>query len=105
MERVLWIVTMIGVGFGALVFVEALTENSAPRQAAGAGLALCCAVIPYVLARAVRGFKTAGGTHVSHAASQSVADLAFSAPRPQHRTLRLTRPGAAGEDSATDPGV
>jgi hypothetical protein len=105
MERALWIVTMVGVALGSLIFLDALTENSAPRQAAGAGLALCCGVLPYVLARAVRGFKTAGGTHVSHAASQAEAPSQSSAPPPQHRTLRLTRPGAAEEDSATDPGV
>lgn len=105
MERALWILTMLGVALGSAIFFHALTENSAPRQAAGAGLALCCGVLPYVLARAVRGYKTAGGAAAGPTTSESASPRQSSAPPPRHRSLRLTRPVAGEEDSATDPGV
>lgn len=58
MERILWILTILGVVIGSVIFLQGLVDDSAPRQAAAAGLALCCAVLPYVLARSVREFKS-----------------------------------------------
>ena len=43
MERILWILTILGVVIGSVFFVQGLIDDSAPRQAAAAGLALCCA--------------------------------------------------------------
>ena len=58
MERIFWLLTILGVVIGSVIFLQGLVDNSAPRQAAAAGLALCCAVLPYVLARSVHGFKS-----------------------------------------------
>jgi len=58
MERILWILTILGVVIGSVIFLQGLVDDSAPRQAAAAGLALCCAVLPYVLARSVREFNS-----------------------------------------------
>ena len=87
MERILWILTILGVVLGSVIFLQALTENSAPRQAASAGMALCCAVLPYVLARSVRGFKSA-----DPGPRQLVSgDPKPSAPKSKHRSFQLTR--------------
>jgi hypothetical protein len=105
MERALWIVTMVGVALGSLIFWHALTENSPPRQAALAGLALCCGVLPYVLARAVRGYKTADGAAARQPSSEFESLRQPSDPATEALIQRLTRQGAVEEDSATDPGV
>jgi len=54
LNRLTWIIVIIGAAFATLTFgYAAFLENSAPRQAAEAGLALCLVVIPYTFARAV----------------------------------------------------
>ena len=53
MVRAIWIVALGGSGLGALVFMVTMVgAKSAPQEAAGAGMALALAVIPYVFARA-----------------------------------------------------
>jgi hypothetical protein len=54
-ERFLWVVTIVGCGIGiAQLSITFATAQSAPQQAAGAGMAIATAVIPYCLARAVQ---------------------------------------------------
>ena len=53
MQRILWLITVCGALLAFLTLGVAMTENSAPKQAAAAGIALCFAVIPYVLSRAM----------------------------------------------------
>jgi predicted nucleic acid-binding Zn-ribbon protein len=54
-ERFLWVIAIIGAGVAiAELSITEFTAQSAPQQAAGAGLALAWAVIPYCLARAVQ---------------------------------------------------
>jgi magnesium-transporting ATPase (P-type) len=54
LNKICWLFTIIGVLIGTYVFVVTLTKsNGAPQEAAGAAIALCFVVIPYVLARAV----------------------------------------------------
>lgn len=53
-EKFFWVLCGFGALTGAVQFFEAVSRaQSAPQQAAGAGMALCYAVIPYVLARVV----------------------------------------------------
>ena len=54
-EKFLWAIAIIGAGVGiAELSITEFTAQSAPQQAAGAGLALAWTVIPYCLARAVQ---------------------------------------------------
>lgn len=54
MTKFFWIMAIVGVVIALGQFVLALdSSQSAPQQAASAGLALCFAIIPYCLARAV----------------------------------------------------
>jgi hypothetical protein len=54
-----WLCTLIGIAIGALQFAAVMVgSGGAPQQAAGAAMALCWAVIPYVFTRAVEGFYT-----------------------------------------------
>ena len=54
MLRVLWVVTIICAAIGGFFFVSVIkSANGAPQEAAGAAMALCMAVIPYVISRAV----------------------------------------------------
>lgn len=54
MTKLLWILTIVGALIGGSFFLlTLLTADSAPQEASGAALAIGCAVIPYVLARAV----------------------------------------------------
>ena len=48
-----WVLTILGVVIGGLVFLAAIFETSAPQQAAAGTIALGFVVIPYVLARSV----------------------------------------------------
>lgn len=49
-----WVVAIVGAAVGFLQFVAAMNNaTGAPQQAAGAAMAVACAVIPYVVARAV----------------------------------------------------
>lgn len=58
MVKVLWILTIIFSIIGAVLFAGAMSSaNGAPQQAAGAAMALCFAVIPYVISRAVSELK------------------------------------------------
>lgn len=58
MQKALWIITIIFSILGALVFVGTVaSSNGAPQEAAGAAMALCLAVIPYVISRAVSEIK------------------------------------------------
>ena len=51
MTGLFFLATIVGSAIGALLTFFALTVDSAPQQAALAGIALCLAVIPYVLYR------------------------------------------------------
>ncbi|MET4727929.1 hypothetical protein ABIE09_001736 [Lysobacter enzymogenes] len=51
----LWLGTLVGAAVGVSFLVMALGASGAPAQAAGAGLACACVVIPYVVTRAVEG--------------------------------------------------
>jgi ammonia channel protein AmtB len=54
MRTLLWLLTILGSLFGALVgLVGVLGANGAPQEAAAAAIGVACAVIPYCLARAV----------------------------------------------------
>jgi hypothetical protein len=54
MKTFCWIVTILScVIAGIQLFDTLLRSQSAPQQAAGAGLAIAIAVIPYVFSRAV----------------------------------------------------
>lgn len=54
-ERVGWYVCIVGLRYGlAMLIVTMATAESSPQQAAGAGLALASAAIPYCLARAIQ---------------------------------------------------
>jgi sugar phosphate permease len=54
--RYVWLLPMFGSFIGGIDFLfSTLTADSAPKQAAGAGMALCWVVLPYVFARAVEG--------------------------------------------------
>ena len=51
-----WIIPLLGVAVGGVLMHDAIRySTTAPEQAAGAALALCCAVLPYVVARAIEG--------------------------------------------------
>jgi hypothetical protein len=55
---VLWILTILGELAGAAtVIFDVLTADSAPKQAAGAAMAVSFVVIPYCVARAVEGLS------------------------------------------------
>jgi hypothetical protein len=52
----LWVCTVLASVLAAVILVGALaTAKGAPQEAAGAAIALCVAVIPYVFTRAVEG--------------------------------------------------
>lgn len=52
-EELLWRITLIGSIIGALFLIYSMFfAESAPQQAAGAGIAAASAVIPYCFARA-----------------------------------------------------
>jgi hypothetical protein len=51
----LWILTLIGTVLGVISLIEGLSSaTGAPQQAASAGIAVACAVIPYCFARAMQ---------------------------------------------------
>ena len=51
-RQILWALALVGSMIGGLEFVAALqSANGALQQAAGAGMALAWAVLPYVFAR------------------------------------------------------
>ena len=55
LQKILWIVAFLSAIFGAIEFMGNMSAaESAPQQAAGAAMALCYAVIPYCLARALQ---------------------------------------------------
>jgi hypothetical protein len=54
MRTLLWLLTIAGSLFGALIGIVGVTAaHGAPQEAAAAAVAVACAVIPYCLARAV----------------------------------------------------
>ncbi len=57
-ERILLLATLIcaGIGFSQLILTTS-QATSAPQQAAGAGMAIAWAAIPYCMARAVQLFN------------------------------------------------
>jgi NAD(P)H-hydrate repair Nnr-like enzyme with NAD(P)H-hydrate dehydratase domain len=58
MQGILWVLTILGSLFGAVVLVAGvLNANGAPQEAAAAAIGVGCAVIPYCLARAVSEFN------------------------------------------------
>jgi hypothetical protein len=55
MRKFLWLLTALGSLVGAFFLIASIfMDMSAPQQAAAAGVAVGCAVIPYCLARAVQ---------------------------------------------------
>ena len=65
MSKFLCVLTIIGAVIGGFFLIGAFVEDSAPKQAASAGIAVALAVIPYCLARAAAALST----------SESVAEL------------------------------
>lgn len=58
-EVLLWIATLLG-GIAAsldIVMIATAKQVSAPQQAGGAAMALAYVIIPYCMARAVRGLR------------------------------------------------
>jgi sugar phosphate permease len=54
MQKIFWILTILGSALGALTaLVGVMTAKGAPQEAAAAAVGLAFAVIPYCLARAV----------------------------------------------------
>lgn len=52
--KFLWLLTFVGSFIGGLMNLFALFgSNTAPQEAAGAAMAVACAVIPYCMARSV----------------------------------------------------
>jgi hypothetical protein len=59
--EVVWILPLLGSLIAGFEFLDTLTAaTSAPQQAAGAAMAMCWAVLPYVFARAVEGLSHLG---------------------------------------------
>jgi hypothetical protein len=55
MNKNLWIAVIVGCGLGFFTLLKVLfLADSAPQQAAGAGIALAYSIIPYCLIRAVQ---------------------------------------------------
>lgn len=52
MPKFLYALTVIGSIVGSFFLIGAFLEDSAPKQAASAGIAVALAVVPYCLARA-----------------------------------------------------
>jgi hypothetical protein len=51
-SKMMWVAAALGCVGGALLFGSAFFEKAAPAQGAAGALAACCAIIPYVAARA-----------------------------------------------------
>lgn len=47
-----WVAALLGAVIGGFLLLSAITVPAAPGQAAAAAVAIGCAVIPYVFARA-----------------------------------------------------
>lgn len=59
MAKFMWIVTIIMSLIGAVVgFGGMHLANSAPQEAAAAGMGLACAVIPYCIAKALTEIRS-----------------------------------------------
>jgi hypothetical protein len=59
--RAVWILPPLGSVIAGFEFLNSLiAATSAPQQAAGAAMAMCWAVLPYVFARAVEGLSHPG---------------------------------------------
>lgn len=55
MNKNLWIAVMVGCAFGFLTLLRVLLfAESAPQEAAGAGIALAYSIIPYCFVRALQ---------------------------------------------------
>ena len=55
-----WLITFLCTIAGGLQFASAmLLSNGAPQQAAGAAMALCWAILPYIATRCLEGEVTA----------------------------------------------
>lgn len=62
LTALLYLGVLVGVALGTLLLVDAfISANGAPQQAAGAGLAVACVVIPYCLARAAEKLRGLAG--------------------------------------------
>jgi hypothetical protein len=76
---VLWIVTLIGTAIGALFLIAGLLSSTgAPQQAASAGIAVACAVIPYCFSRAMHIIEPSRGTLLEEARTQTKLLASFS---------------------------
>jgi hypothetical protein len=73
----LWACTGLGSALGLLFLMSVLaTAKGAPQEAAGAAIALCCAVLPYVFTRAFEGVSAAAWRReLLEAQKKSVADF------------------------------
>ena len=58
MRQFFWVMAFVGALFGLITLVSAFGEDSSPKQAAAAGLAVALAVIPYCFARAISELST-----------------------------------------------
>jgi hypothetical protein len=54
--KICWVITGIASTAGLVELFSTLGEaNGAPQQAAGAGIAIACAAIPYIFTRCIEG--------------------------------------------------
>ena len=79
----LWALAIVGAIIGATTFIgTAMTADSAPKEAAGAAMALGFAVIPYCFARACSEISgNSGGAAVRELKSLN-EKLALISPKP-----------------------
>lgn len=54
---VAWGLCLVSSLLGFVTFLDAVSADSAPKQAAGAALAVASAAVPYVIARALEGLR------------------------------------------------
>lgn len=58
MEKIFWILTLIGAFLGSAYLIFGLTlENSAPQEAAIAATAIAFGALPYMISRALEGLN------------------------------------------------
>ena len=101
MQRILWLITVCGALLAFLTLGVAMTENSAPRQAAAAGIALCFAVIPYVLSRAMAELNLLPSQE-TFAAGAAVSTSAEDVSTPTEDVSTPTEDGTSGNKRLFD---
>lgn len=113
--KLAWVLVILGsvIGGFMLLNVFAATGISAPQEAAGAGMALACAAIPYCFVRAIQfmcespeaaELKTLNDTLTTH--TRLLAELANNtkAPEPEPAAMAATATGETAT-SETRPAI